>query len=88
MIETLTQFIVSHPILAASLSSVWGAVLVDLLAFKSSKEPGDFLGQFSWKVAGLRYLQAFVGGFIGNTITAGVIVGAGAVGLVLWSVIR
>lgn len=80
--DTLRDFITANPILAASLSSLWGAVVVDLLAFSKSKDPGPFLQTFSVKIAALRYLQAFVGGLIGNTIVA---TAAGAVALtIVW----
>lgn len=83
--EGLREFITANPILAASLSSLWGAIVIDLIAFRSSKEPGSFIETFSLKVAALRYLQAFIGGFVGNAAVAGV-VGAvgGATALVLW----
>ena len=84
-LDAVRTFIVGHPILAASLSSVWGAVLVDLLAFRGSKDPGGFFQTFSFKVAGWRYLQAFVGGFVGNLAVTGAIGAAGAVtALIVW----
>lgn len=69
--ETLRAFIVANPILAASLSSLWGAVLIDLTTFVRSKSPGDFFGQFAWQIAAWRYVQAIVAGFIGNVAIAG-----------------
>lgn len=80
--DTLREFIVTHPILAASLSSLWGAVLIDLMAFRASKEPGSFVAQFDLKVAGFRYLQALVGGFVGNAAIAGAT--ATVVAVVAW----
>lgn len=72
-LDLVRSFIVAHPILAASLSSLWGAVLIDLLAFRATKDPGSFFATFSWKVAGWRYLQAFIGGFVGNAAIAGAV---------------
>ena len=80
--DTLRSVIVANPILAASLSSLWGAIVIDLMAFSKTKEPGSFLSQFGLKVALLRYLQALVAGFVGNVMIAGA---AGAVvGLLVW----
>ena len=73
--DTIRDFIIAHPILATSLSSVWGAILLDLMAFRDSKEPGNFWGQFSFRTALVRYAQAFVAGFVGNAA----VVAAGAV---------
>lgn len=81
MLDTMRTFIMAHPILAASLSSLWGAIAIDLFAFVQAKAPGDFFGQFGWSVAGWRYLQALVAGFMGNAIVAG---GASVVALTLW----
>lgn len=72
------------PLVLVSLRGVWGAVAIDLMAFKNSKEPGNFWQQFDWQVAGWRYVQAFVGNLIGNTMVAGVAAGAGAVAFLLW----
>ena len=81
MVDGLRAFITANPILAASLASLWGAVLVDLTAFVSSKAPGDFWGQFNFQTAGWRYGQALVAGFIGNFLVAG----AGTlIALTLW----
>lgn len=71
MLDVLRMFIITHPIVAAALSSLWGAVLVDLIAFVKAKQPGDFFGQFSFKLALFRYGQALVGGFLGNALIAG-----------------
>lgn len=71
MLDVLRMFIITHPIVAAALSSLWGAVLVDLIAFIKAKQPGDFFGQFSIQLALFRYGQALVGGFIGNAVIAG-----------------
>lgn len=80
--DQLSTWIQAHPLLATALSSLWGAVLLDLVTFTRAKEPGDFFGQFSVRVAGFKYLQALVAGFIGNFAVAGA---AGAmIGLVLW----
>ena len=80
--DFLRDFITANPILAASLSSLWGAIVIDLMAFSKTKEPGPFLSQFGLKVAALRYLQALVAGFVGNMMIAGA---AGAVvGLLIW----
>lgn len=78
--EELRAFITAHPILATSLSSLWGAVVIDLVAFSKSKEPGSFFSTFGIKVALWRYVQAFVAGFIGNATIAA---GASAVGLLV-----
>jgi hypothetical protein len=77
--DALTSFITAHPILAATLSSLWGAMAVDLIAFTKAKEPGDFFGQFSFKVAAWRYAQSSVAGFLGNVAVAGVLGAASAV---------
>lgn len=83
--DALRHFISTNPLLAASLSSLWGAVLIDLMSFRASKEPGNFLAQFNVRVAGARYLQAFIGGFVGNAVTVGLVAGAGAVtALAIW----
>ena len=80
--DMLREFIVAHPILAASLSSLWGAVVIDLVSFTKSKDPGSFFMQFKPTVALWKYAQAFIGGFLGNVVVAA---GAGAVvGLVVW----
>lgn len=81
--DALREFISSNPILAASLSSLWGAVLIDLMSFRSSKEPGNFFQQFNVRIAVLRYLQSFIGGFVGNAVIAGAASGV-ATGLALW----
>lgn len=83
-LEPVRLFIAGHPILAASLSSVWGAIVIDLMAFKGSKDPGGFFQTFSVRIALLRYLQAFVGGFLGNAAVVGAIGAAGAVAVFLW----
>jgi hypothetical protein len=82
--ETLRQFIEGNPILAATLASLWGAIVVDLFAFASSKEPGSFFSTFSFKVAGWRYLQATVAGFLGNFAIAA---GASAVTIALYALL-
>ena len=71
MFATMQAFISAHPILATSLSSLWGAVLIDVFQFAKSKGPGEFFAQFSWRVAAWRYLQGFVAGFVGNFAVAG-----------------
>lgn len=81
MLDTVRSFIIANPILAASLSSLWGAVLVDLVSFVKSKDPGDFFGQFSFTVALWKYAQALVAGLIGNMAVAG---GASLVALAWW----
>jgi hypothetical protein len=83
--DLLTNFIAAHPLLTAILSPVWGAMVIDLLAFVKAKEPGDWWGQFRVKVALGRYLQAFVGGIVGNIALAGTVGAAGAVvALIVW----
>lgn len=79
--NSLGTFIAAHPLVIALLSPVWGAVLIDLMAFSKSKDPGPFLQTFSWKIAFLRYLQAFIGGLVGNIAIA---TGASVVGIVIW----
>ena len=74
--DQFNEFVRANPFLATALSSLWGAVVIDLMAFSKSKDPGPFLTTFSLKVAGLRYLQSFVGGLVGNLVVAA---GAGAV---------
>lgn len=81
MLDTMRAFIVAHPIVATALGQLWGAVLIDLMAFSKSKEPGSFFGTFSFSVAGWRYLQALVGGFIGNFAIA-----AAGTAIALWLV--
>lgn len=71
MLTTLRTFIVTYPILAASLSSLWGAIVVDLLAFTKARSLAEFEMSWSAKVAGFRYAQALVSGFIGNVAIAG-----------------
>lgn len=71
MLDQVRAFIVANPILAAALSSLWAAVVVDLTTFVKAKEPGDFFGQFSITVALWRYAQALVSGFLGNVVVAG-----------------
>jgi len=74
--EVLRAFIIAHPVLATSLSSLWGAIVIDLVAFSKTKEPGTFFSTFGIKVALWRYVQAAVAGFVGNATIAA---GAGAV---------
>lgn len=84
--DFMRAWITGHPILATTLNSVFGAIVIDLIAFRNSKDPGSWIGQFDLKVAGLRYLQALVGGFVGNA-TIAALVGGGAVAataLVYW----
>jgi hypothetical protein len=79
------MWIAGHPLLSICLGNLSGAILMDLAAFKNSKDPGGFFATFSWKIAGWRYLQSFVGGIVGNTVVAGALAGAGAVtGLLIW----
>ena len=82
--DMVMDFISAHPFLVAILSPVWGAIVIDAMAFAKTKEPGDWLAQFNVKLALTRYLQAFVGGIAGNFVVAGAVAGAGAVALVLW----
>lgn len=70
-LDRLTAFITANPLLATALSSLWGAVVIDLIAFTKTKEPGAFVSQFNVSVALWRYLQAFIGGFLGNVVVAG-----------------
>lgn len=82
--DFVRAFIVENPILAASLSSLWGAVLIDLVSFSKAKAPGDFFGQFNMSVALWRYVQSFVGGFVGNAVIAGAAAGTVSLVLYLW----
>ena len=79
--DQLREFISTNPILAASLSSLWGAVVIDLWAFQRAKEPGAWVKGFQWQIALWRYAQALVGGFLGNLVLAG---GAGVIALMWW----
>lgn len=71
-LTALRTFISANPILAATLASLWGAVLIDLTSFAATKEPGSFVATFSLKTACLRYAQALVAGFIGNFAVASI----------------
>lgn len=84
-LQTLRAFITANPILAAATSSLWGAMLVDVIVFLRSKTPGDFFGQFNPKLALWRYAQALVGGFLGNAVVAA---GASLVAFSLYSWFR
>jgi len=85
MLDQMRAFITANPILAASLASLWGAILLDLVAFARSKAPGDFFQQFSWQVAAWKYAQSLVAGFVGNFVLAG---GSALVtGLLIWSIV-
>lgn len=84
MLDHVRAFIMANPLLAASLSSLWGAIVVDLMTFIRSKTPGDFFGQFNPKIAVWRYTQAVVSGFLGNVAFAGVASSAVVVAVYLW----
>lgn len=86
MPQFLAEFIAAHPFVAVLLSPVWAAVLIDLMAFRNAKDPGNWWAQFSVATALWRYTQGFVGGVIGVAGMAGAAaaIGAGAVALLLY----
>lgn len=79
MFDTMRAFIAAHPILAAALSSLWGAIVIDLMAFLKWKSWDD-AHSFDVRLALLRYTQSLVGGFVG---TLAVATGGAAVGLIV-----
>lgn len=81
---TIRAFIIAHPFLAVALSNVWGAIVIDMVAFVGSKEPGAWVHQFKIDLALYRYLQGFLGGVVGTAITAGT---GAALGLLVWSLL-
>lgn len=83
MLDTARSFIVTNPLLATALASLYGAILIDVLGFLKYQSWNDFKA-FDWKLAGLRYMQGFIGGFVG-TLALPTTVGAGAAAIItLW----
>lgn len=53
------------PILKAAGGGLVGSILLDLAVFMRTKEPGEFMSQWNYKVALWRWAQGIVGGICG-----------------------
>lgn len=80
VMQTLTAFMATHPIVAAAAQGFFGAVLIDIMAFRKWKSWDEF---HTWdpRLALLRYVQGAVGSLLGAFGIAATATAAGAVAL-------
>jgi hypothetical protein len=55
--------VIHQPLVMATLTGLGGAVLVDVIAFRNARTPGDLAG-WSLKIALFKWAQGAVGGFV------------------------